>query len=123
MVKTKESEESTDSGNDRDRSDEIIKSTSKCTHINQAIMVAKIKKLVKNGLLSSCPECEREKLAMEDEEGFEYDRSLWLCLKCGVQLCGRRANKHALTHFEVIIENFKNLISKLIKILFFPETA
>jgi uncharacterized UBP type Zn finger protein len=103
MVKTKESEESTDSGNERDRGEENIKSTSKCTHMNQAIMVAKIKKLVKNGLLNSCLECEREKLPLENEEGFEYDRSLWLCLRCGVQLCGRRANKHALQHFEVSI--------------------
>lgn len=107
MVKTKENDEgSTDSGDDRDRNDDSLKSTSKCSHVNKSIVVAKIKKIIKNGLANACVECEKEKAANinnnanEDDE-FEYDQSLWLCLRCGVQLCGRAANKHALQHYEV----------------------
>lgn len=109
MVKTKENDGSTDSGEERDRNEDInFKCTSKCTHINKSIVVAKIKKLVKNnGLMRSCSECEKDKLILnnnkneadDDDEG--YDESLWLCLKCGVQLCGRARNKHALQHYEV----------------------
>lgn len=107
MVKTKEDDGSTDSDEERDRNDDSLKSTSKCSHINKSIVVAKIKKILKNnGLVSLCSECEKEKETStannshEDDE-FEYDQTLWLCLRCGVQLCGRLANKHALQHYEV----------------------
>lgn len=108
MVKTKEDDGSTDSDEERDRNDDSLKSTSKCSHINKSIVVAKIKKILKNnGLVSLCSECEKEKETStannshEDDE-FEYDQTLWLCLRCGVQLCGRLANKHALQHYEVL---------------------
>nr|CAH7763379.1 unnamed protein product [Callosobruchus chinensis] len=35
-----------------------------------------------------------------DMDFIEYDQSLWLCLKCGNQACGRGRNKHALKHFD-----------------------
>lgn len=109
MVKTKENDDnSTDSGDERDRNDDNLKSpsSSKCSHINKSIVVTKIKKIIKNGLLTSCSECEKENLIIQnnnnkDEDEYEYDRTLWLCLKCGVQLCGRAKNKHALQHYEV----------------------
>lgn len=104
MVKTKENDGSTDSGDERDRNDDNIKSTSKCSHVNKAVIVAKIKKLLKNnGLVRSCVECEKDKkiLKTEDENEEEYDQSLWMCLKCGIQLCGRFRCKHALQHYEV----------------------
>lgn len=111
MVKTKEDDGSTDSGEDRDRNEDSLKFTSKCSHINKSIVVTKIKKLLKtNGLVTLCSECEKEKETStsnnnhEDDE-YEYDKTLWLCLRCGVQLCGRTANKHAIQHYEVHLLN------------------
>lgn len=105
MVKTKENDGSTDSGDERDRNDDNAKSTSKCAHVNKSVVVTKIKKLLKaNGLLSSCAECEKDKKILnnsDDGDEDEYDQSLWMCLKCGVQMCGRARNKHALQHYEV----------------------
>lgn len=108
MVKTKESDGSTDSGNERDHNEDNARPTPKCAHINKSVQVAKIKKLIKSsGLLSSCSECEKDKSILnsksteEDENEAEYDRTLWLCLKCGVQLCGRAYNKHAKLHWQV----------------------
>lgn len=121
MVKTKENDGSTDSGEERDRNDDNSKSTSKCSHVNKSIAVAKIKKLIKsNGLMSSCSECEKDKKILnntntEDDNEDGYDETLWLCLKCGVQLCGRARNKHALQHYEVgwslTQKNFKSIVS------------
>ncbi|KAH8419793.1 hypothetical protein KR009_002663 [Drosophila setifemur] len=31
---------------------------------------------------------------------IEFDSTLWLCLKCGSQLCGRARHKHALEHYQ-----------------------
>lgn len=121
MVKSKEDDGSTDSGGDRDRNDDCLKSStsSKCSHINKSIIVAKIKKILKNnGLVTTCSECEKEKEASptvnnhEDDE-YEYDKTLWLCLRCGVQLCGRTANKHALQHYEVYRYNLAYLNAKV----------
>lgn len=102
MVKTKENDGSTDSGEERERNDD----TSKCPHVNKSIAVGKIKKLLKNsGLVRSCSECEKDKQILNckdnDDNEDEYDQSLWMCLKCGVQLCGRSRNQHALKHYEV----------------------
>ncbi len=104
MVKTKENDGSSDSGDERDGNDSNLKSTSKCPHINKSVAVAKIKKLLKNnGLMKTCAECEKDKQIISNDEDneFEYDQSLWLCLKTGSQLCGRARNKHALLHYEV----------------------
>jgi hypothetical protein len=116
MVKTKESDGSTDSGEERDRNDDNAKSTSKCAHVNKSVVVAKIKKLLKNnGLASSCVECEKDKKILnsnDDENEDEYDQSLWMCLKCGIQLCGRARNKHALQHYEVTFIIINKIKSK-----------
>lgn len=117
MVKTTSKEEndgSTDSGDEQNRNDDNSKISSKCIHITKAIDFAKVKKYIKqSGFSSTCSECERQKnetpeLANNDdeEEEGEYDRSLWMCLRCGLQFCGRTVNKHAIAHYEVTKENY-----------------
>lgn len=109
MVKatTKEDQDgTTDSGDERDRNDENSKS-SKCAHITKAIDFAKVKKYIKqNGFTVSCVECDKQKRENPTIEGANdgddegYDRSLWMCLRCGQQFCGRFVNKHAIAHYE-----------------------
>ncbi|KAG5871052.1 hypothetical protein JTB14_037467 [Gonioctena quinquepunctata] len=71
-----------------------------CSHINKAVDLQKIKKtLTRTGFQIDCGEC--DKLPEDNDMGdLEFDTSLWLCLKCGNQGCGRGRNKHALKHFD-----------------------
>jgi ubiquitin carboxyl-terminal hydrolase 16/45 len=104
MVKNEDN--STDSETEQDRNDE--KGTSACLHVSKSIDPTKLRKILKtsssNSLLKSCPECPNNDLPVE-EDGVLYEQSLWLCLRCGVQLCGRRQNQHALKHFEVSLHH------------------
>ncbi|XP_075154530.1 ubiquitin specific protease 16/45 isoform X2 [Haematobia irritans] len=86
--------------------------TRSCPHLKRAVDSGKLRKLLKaTGLLLDCADCQKMGVtspAAEASEnsiespigGFEYDNTLWLCLKCGSQLCGRSKNKHALQHFK-----------------------
>ncbi|XP_055523577.1 ubiquitin carboxyl-terminal hydrolase 16 [Wyeomyia smithii] len=84
-----------------------------CVHVKPSIAPTVVRKVVKSaGLLGQCSKCRdgqskpklnaEEPAVGQDEEGFEIeeDSSLWLCLKCGTQLCGRYRSKHALEHFK-----------------------
>lgn len=79
-----------------------------CIHLRKSVDVQKIRKCIKTtGIeIEDCSECKKtipqspvDKNSDCDE--FYTDRSIWLCLKCGSQLCGRFKNKHALMHFKV----------------------
>lgn len=100
MVKNEDN--STDSEAELDRNDDKL---SGCPHIVKSIDPTKLRKLLKSpgGLAKSCSEC--KKLDEENHEPtceeYEIDDTLWLCLRCGVQLCGRSQKKHALLHYEV----------------------
>ncbi|KAJ8916835.1 hypothetical protein NQ315_005842 [Exocentrus adspersus] len=74
--------------------------TVECNHINKAVDLQRVKKsLTRTGFLTDCEEC--KKLPTDNDSGdIEYDLSLWLCLKCGNQACGRGRNKHAVKHYE-----------------------
>nr|XP_015838142.1 PREDICTED: ubiquitin carboxyl-terminal hydrolase 16 [Tribolium castaneum]XP_015838143.1 PREDICTED: ubiquitin carboxyl-terminal hydrolase 16 [Tribolium castaneum]XP_015838144.1 PREDICTED: ubiquitin carboxyl-terminal hydrolase 16 [Tribolium castaneum] len=73
-----------------------------CRHVRQAVDLQKVKKaLIKTGLTTECEQCKKmPKVASEMEPEFEFDNSLWLCLRCGNQACGRNKNMHALEHFK-----------------------
>lgn len=88
-----------------------------CIHIKKSVDPTRLRKILKAvGIVTeTCSECVKASLKTPtigalsassptgDEEGpdmFEYDKTLWLCLKCGSQLCGRSKNQHALKHFE-----------------------
>ncbi|XP_073829445.1 ubiquitin specific protease 16/45 [Musca autumnalis] len=86
--------------------------TRSCPHLKRAVDAAKLRKLLKGtGLLLDCTECNKMGVASPAAEAsqtslespsmsFECDNTLWLCLKCGSQLCGRSKNQHALQHFK-----------------------
>ncbi|XP_023300544.2 ubiquitin carboxyl-terminal hydrolase 45 [Lucilia cuprina] len=81
-----------------------------CDHVKKAVDSTKLRKLLKTtGLVFECVQCQRLGVTSATAEAsetaespgaFEYDNTLWLCLRCGTQLCGRSKNKHALKHFK-----------------------
>lgn len=103
MVKAKNDDESsTDSCDEKDKLDD--KAATGCSHVNKSIELSKLRKILKaGGIHQKCCECEKspDPDDLTKDEMFEYDNTLWLCLRCGSQLCGRRSNQHALRHYEV----------------------
>lgn len=104
MVKASKNDEgsSTDSCDEKDKIEDKV--ATGCSHINKSLDSTKLRKILKaNGVHSKCCECEKmpkdPEMALDDM--YEYDNTLWLCLRCGSQLCGRRMNKHALVHYNV----------------------
>lgn len=107
-------------GSSSDSSDEKISPSAasrSCNHVKKAVDSAKLRKLLKiTGLLLDCRQCLNSPVVSPAAEaletpgspgGFEYDNTLWLCLKCGTQLCGRSKNQHALKHYKVNKQNEK----------------
>lgn len=102
MVKATTTKENIDDGSSDERNDENSKVTSKCSHIAKSVDFNKIKKYIKqNGFHGSCLECDKEQKPLSEENEGEYDKTLWMCLKCGLQLCGRFVREHAKSHYEV----------------------
>lgn len=102
MVKAKNDDESsTDSCDEKDKLDD--KAATGCSHVNKSIEPTKLRKALKTGgIHQKCCECEKKPDPdLSKDDMFEYDNTLWLCLRCGSQLCGRRSNQHALRHYEV----------------------
>ncbi|GBP56446.1 Ubiquitin carboxyl-terminal hydrolase 16 [Eumeta japonica] len=98
MVKKKRQ---SDPGEHEDEStescDENVKSA--CPHVTKAVDITRLKKALKTFRFEKeCCEC-RKMPVLDDDPDFEIDLSLWMCLRCGTQLCGRAKNKHALNHF------------------------
>ncbi|XP_030564447.1 ubiquitin carboxyl-terminal hydrolase 16 isoform X1 [Drosophila novamexicana] len=75
-----------------------------CQHIKKAVDTTRLRRQLKStGLLYECQQCQKLNLPNGtggDSTDCEYDNTLWLCLKCGTQLCGRQRNEHALQHFK-----------------------
>lgn len=74
-----------------------------CQHIKKAVDTAQLRRSLKStGLLYECSKCQTLAGANAGDSGeCEVDNTLWLCLKCGSQLCGRARNQHALQHHQV----------------------
>ncbi|EDW53075.1 GM12411 [Drosophila sechellia] len=114
---------STDSGNEDlhhrtalgspGQTDGATPTTASCQHIKKAVDAARLRRLLKStGLLYECSQCQKLGKIADSGAGegavgpggnpvaFEFDSTLWLCLKCGSQLCGRARHKHALEHYQ-----------------------
>lgn len=78
-----------------------------CQHVKKAVDLTGIKKACKATKFDSdkCNECSKSTTPNNatgpENSDFEYDLTLWMCLKCGACNCGRTVNQHALKHFEV----------------------
>ncbi|XP_053659042.1 ubiquitin carboxyl-terminal hydrolase 45 [Anopheles marshallii] len=84
-----------------------------CTHIQKSIDLNAIRKQIKTNdawFKKVCSKCMDEpathggnhihKTSKEFSDA-SCESALWLCLKCGTQLCGRKQNQHALKHYTV----------------------
>ncbi|XP_019765732.1 ubiquitin carboxyl-terminal hydrolase 45 isoform X1 [Dendroctonus ponderosae] len=102
MSNKKHQREPTGAGLSSDSEDEN-QTNAECSHINKAVDLTSVKKIVnKHGFLAECSECKRLPVDPELAElEMELDLTLWLCLKCGHQACGRGKCKHALQHYNV----------------------
>lgn len=77
-----------------------------CEHSKKSVDVQRLRKAFKASPIDheKCVECAKLPNGVNttpESNEFEYDRTLWMCLKCGSHLCGRYANKHAILHYEV----------------------
>ncbi|KAF5291423.1 hypothetical protein FQR65_LT01734 [Abscondita terminalis] len=97
MGKKKRQGEPNNSDNSSDSCDEN-QNMNVCPHIKTGLDMPKLRKSLQfNTECDKCKNMISKELEMDGD--YEYDLSLWMCLKCGHQACGRSKNKHALEHF------------------------
>lgn len=117
MVKKKRQSDVHDDGSSTDSSEGALQNPTSgvgvCQHVKKSVDPTKLRKVLKaSGLVADCMQCSKqgatspaaevkESILDDSLSGFEYDTTLWLCLKCGSQLCGRSRNQHALQHYKV----------------------
>lgn len=85
---------------------------SSCVHVKKSVNSNQIRKRLKaTKLEKQCIKCFQDKTINAEAEGdeLEQDTSLWICLKCATQLCGRAHNKHALEHAKTSFSDPHNL--------------
>lgn len=98
MVKKKRQSDPGENDESTESCDESVKSA--CPHVAKAVDLTRLKKVLKTGGFDKeCAECKKSPSNEVSDPDFEEDLSLWMCLRCGSQLCGRARNKHALNHF------------------------
>lgn len=99
MVKKKRQSDPGENGDDSTESCEENVSSA-CSHIAKAVDLPRLKKSLRAGSFAKeCAECKKNNVIDDADPDFEIDLSLWMCLRCGSQLCGRARSKHALNHF------------------------
>lgn len=96
--------------NFRTSSEKSGESALKCSHVKKAIDQTKLRRKYKQTAIDmeKCTECNKTTVnggdaAEKNEDDYEVDITMWMCLKCGTHLCGRTVNKHALKHYEVLL--------------------
>lgn len=111
-------------GNDSSSDSGVEKSTdnsrqSSCPHIKKSLDMGQLRKAFKTATMNNekCLQCEKMPNGNNIENAdFEYDRTLWMCLKCGACNCGRAVNQHALKHYEVRgVKKRKSILSSFYK--------
>lgn len=98
MVKKKRQNDPGENDESTESCDESVKSA--CPHVTKAVDLTRLKKTIKTlGFEKDCSECKKAANNEVSDPDYEEDLTLWMCLRCGSQLCGRARNKHALNHF------------------------
>lgn len=99
--------DSTSDENFRATSEKSGESQTKCVHVKKSVDLNKLRRTYKKSSIENekCTECAKmvNGDTEKNEDDYEVDLSLWMCLKCGTHLCGRTVNEHALKHFTVLI--------------------
>lgn len=73
-----------------------------CRHLRKGLEQGSLKKALVNVEWNVCQDCKTDnKVKDKSEEESEEKPSVWLCLKCGHQGCGRNSQEqHALKHYQ-----------------------
>lgn len=99
-----------DRDNDSTESCDENQNETLCPHIGKAVDFNRIKKNIKPGNVGKCPRCVSTGSSfMPMFDGLEFEYSLWLCLRCGNQACGRNQFSHALEHFNTPMSDCHSL--------------
>ncbi|CAG9565008.1 unnamed protein product [Danaus chrysippus] len=87
--KEKRQSDPSENGDDSTEScDETVKSA--CPHVAKAVDLTRLKKALKTGgFEKECSECKKSPKTEIADSNYEEDVTLWMCLRCGTQLCGR----------------------------------
>lgn len=72
-----------------------------CRHLRKGLEQSNLKKALVNVEWNICQDCKTDnKVKDKSEDETEENPSVWLCLKCGHQGCGRTSQEqHALKHY------------------------
>ncbi|ERE75544.1 ubiquitin carboxyl-terminal hydrolase 16 isoform X1 [Cricetulus griseus] len=71
-----------------------------CRHLRKGLEQGNLKKALANVEWNICQDCKTDNKVKEGPEEEAEDPSVWLCLKCGHQGCGRDSQEqHALKHY------------------------
>lgn len=81
-----------------DDSSESLEPT--CRHIRKGLEQGNLKKALVNVEWNICQDCKTDNKVKDKSEEETENPSVWLCLKCGHQGCGRDSQEqHALKHY------------------------
>lgn len=71
-----------------------------CRHLRKGLEQGNLKKALVNVEWNICQDCKTDNKVKDKSEEEAEDPSVWLCLKCGHQGCGRDSQEqHALKHY------------------------
>ncbi|XP_005073912.1 ubiquitin carboxyl-terminal hydrolase 16 isoform X2 [Mesocricetus auratus] len=71
-----------------------------CRHLRKGLEQGSLKKALANVEWNICQDCKTDNKVKDSPEDEAEDPSVWLCLKCGHQGCGRDSQEqHALKHY------------------------
>lgn len=71
-----------------------------CRHLRKGLEQGNLKKALVNVEWNICQDCKTDNKVKDKPEDEAEDPSVWLCLKCGHQGCGRDSQEqHALKHY------------------------
>ncbi|XP_076799226.1 ubiquitin carboxyl-terminal hydrolase 16 isoform X2 [Arvicanthis niloticus] len=71
-----------------------------CRHLRKGLEQGNLKKALVNVEWNICQDCKTDNKVKDKPEEEAEDPSVWLCLKCGHQGCGRDSQEqHALKHY------------------------
>ncbi|XP_072441044.1 ubiquitin carboxyl-terminal hydrolase 16 [Chiloscyllium punctatum] len=71
-----------------------------CLHVRKAVNLNQIKKQLHQRCWNVCEDC-KANTKTEEKHELDDNQTVWLCLKCGHQGCGRNSEEqHALKHHE-----------------------
>ncbi|XP_067848850.1 ubiquitin carboxyl-terminal hydrolase 16 isoform X2 [Heptranchias perlo] len=72
-----------------------------CVHIRKGLNQGLVKKLLLQRWGNACEDCKSDVKTGRKHKETDENSTVWLCLKCGHQGCGRcTEEKHALKHYE-----------------------